>query len=246
MALPCITGSVSAAVDWGGGRRVGDLELPARRTLVLGHFGSGKTEVAIQLAVAEAHTGRRPLLVDLDFITPYFRARDAAGYLGRRGVELIAPDGALRHSDLPVITGRAVQALTGYDGPVVADVGGDEGVRVVSSLASHLGSAYAALMVVNPYRPGTDDPERIAAYARWLAEAGRITFSGLVSNPHLGIQTTPATVRDGHRVVMAAAARLALPVVRVAARADLVPELDELDPLPLELAMKLPWEVEAV
>lgn len=212
------------------------------RTLFLGHFGSGKTEVAIHFALCRCAGPKHPLLLDLDFITPYYRSRDVADELLLHGVEVVAPAGDLCRSDLPVVTPRAVQALISYDGPVVADVGGDEGARVVGSFAHHLRTGRCdALMVVNPYRPGTGSPARVAEYARWLEQIARIQFTGIVNNANIGPPTQPRDVLVGLKEAEAAAELLGLPVAFSAARAEIARQLPGLDVLPLDLKMRPPW-----
>lgn len=216
------------------------------RTLFLGHFGSGKTEVAIQFALSLEADRDRPLLLDLDFITPYYRSRDAAQELSRLGVQVVAPEGDLARSDLPVVTARAVQALSGYSGPVVADVGGDEGARVIGSLSGRLPAGYQALMVVNPYRPGTGTPSQVAEYARWLEQIARIRFTGLVNNANAGSLTQPHHLLEGLKQVQASAELLGIPVLFSAARAEVAAELTGLRILPLDLKMRPPWELRAL
>lgn len=183
------------------------------------------------------------MLLDLDFITPYYRSRDILPELQAAGVEVVAPEGELRQSDLPVVTARAVQGLVAYDGPVIADIGGDEGARVVGSLRTQLPpGSYEALMVVNPFRPGTGSPEQVAGYARWLEQIARIQFTGLVNNANVGPLTQPEHVLEGLAEVKAAAQLLGLPVKFTAARADLAPALTGLEVLPLQLKMRPPWE----
>lgn len=214
-----------------------------QRTLFLGHFGSGKTEVAIHYALSLSTGPKRPLLLDLDFITPYYRSRDVGEELRAEGVDVIAPEGDLSRSDLPVVTARAVQSLVTYAGPVVADIGGDEGARVVGSIAHLLRvGAYQAVMVVNPFRPGTGLERQVADYARWLEQVGRIKFTGLVNNANVGPLTQPSHVLEGLQQVEASAKLLGIPVLFTAARADLAPRLEELRVLPLRLRMRPPWE----
>lgn len=213
------------------------------RTLLLGHFGSGKTEVAIQHALSLAGGPVRPLLLDLDFITPYYRSRDVAEELRELGVDVVAPEGELSRSDLPVVTARAAQALVTYDGPVVVDIGGDEGARVVGSLSGRLSDGYEAWMVVNPLRPGTGTPQQVAQYARWLEEVARVRLMGLINNANAGPLTEARHVREGLGHVQAAAAILDLPVRGSAARIDLVDQLEDLEVRPLALKMRPPWEL---
>ncbi|HYF93828.1 MAG TPA: hypothetical protein VD969_16570 [Symbiobacteriaceae bacterium] len=185
------------------------------------------------------------MLLDLDFITPYYRSRDVAEELSRAGVEVIAPEGDLGRSDLPVVTARAVQALSSYDGPVVADIGGDEGARVVGSVAGRLPPGYQAIMVINPYRPGTGTPDQVAGYARWLEQVARIKFTGLVNNANAGLLTQPSHVLEGLRQVQASAELLNLPVLFSTVKADIAPQVSGLKVLPLNLKMRPPWELPA-
>ncbi len=217
------------------------------RILFLGHFGSGKTEVAIHYALSLSTGPKRPMLLDLDFITPYYRSRDILPELEEAGVTVVAPEGDLRRSDLPVVTARAVQALVTYDGPVIGDIGGDEGARVVGSLNTQLPpGSYEALMVINPFRPGTGSPEQVAQYARWLEQVARIKFTGLVNNSNVGPLTQPDHVLEGLTQVEAAAQLLGLPVRFTAAQSDIVPALSGREVLPMQLRMRPPWELHAV
>ncbi|HWI53198.1 MAG TPA: hypothetical protein VNT01_13740 [Symbiobacteriaceae bacterium] len=186
------------------------------------------------------------MLLDLDFITPYYRSRDVAEEMARAGVDVVAPEGDLSRSDLPVVTARAVQALSNYEGPVVADIGGDEGARVVGSLAGRLQPGYQAIMVINPYRPGTGTPQQVAEYARWLEQVARLKFTGLVNNANAGLLTQPSHVLEGFKQVQASAELLGLPVLFSAAKADVATELTGLKVLPLNLKMRPPWELQAI
>lgn len=217
--------------------------LTESRTLFLGHFGSGKTEVAIHFALSLTTGPKRPLLLDLDFITPYYRSREVREELARQGVDLIAPEGDLSRSDLPVVTSQALHSLASYAGPVVVDVGGDEGARVIGSMAHLLpASGYQAVMVVNTYRPGTGTPAQIAQYARWLEQIARIRFSALVNNANVGPFTTPAHLVTGRKLVESAAELLGLPVAFSAATEDVARQIDGHKVLPLQLRMRPPWE----
>jgi hypothetical protein len=186
------------------------------------------------------------MLLDLDFITPYYRSRDVGAELAEAGVDVVAPEGDLSRSDLPVVTARAVQALSNYEGPVVADIGGDEGARVVGSMAGRLQPGYQAIMVINPYRPGTGTPDQVAQYARWLEQVARIKFTGVVNNANAGLLTQPSHVLDGLIQVQASAELLGLPVLFSAAKADVASQLTGHKVLPLNLKMRPPWELSAI
>lgn len=215
---------------------------PSERTLILGHFGSGKTEVAIATALAYTGGPVCPVLVDLDFITPYYRTRDVVDELREAGVEPVVPEGELATADLPVVSAAAFHALN-RPAPVIADVGGDEGARVMGSIAARLPpGTYRAWMVVNPYRPGTGTPAQVADYARWLERVARIRFTGLVNNANVGPLTEPRHVVEGLERLRPTAEALGVPVLFSAARADLAADVPLPEVLPLHRKMRAPWE----
>lgn len=211
--------------------------------MILGHFGSGKTEVAI--AVARAYVGGpvHPRLLDLDFITPYYRTRDVVAELEAEGVEVVMPKGELASADLPVVTARAFHVIGDTEGAVIADVGGDEGARVIGSLSHKLSpGSYRAWMVINPFRPGTGTPAQVADYARWLEGVARVRFTGLINNANIGPLTEPRHIVDGFELVRSVAEALGVPVVFSAARADLATDVPLPEVLPLHRKMLAPWE----
>jgi len=114
----------------------------------------------------------------------------------------------------------------------------------VGSLAGRLQpGSYQALMVINPYRPGTGTPQQVAQYARWLEQIARIKFTGVVNNANAGPLTQPRHVLEGLTQVQASAELLGLPVVFTAVKADIAPHVSDLDVLPLDLKMRPPWEL---
>jgi len=216
------------------------------RTMLLGHFGSGKTEVAIACALELAAGGERPLLLDLDVITPYFRSRDPARRLGELGVEVVAPADEWSAADLPLISGRTLTCLRSEPArSAVLDVGGDAGAKVIASLAHYLQpGSLRALVVVNPCRPNTRTVKQVIDTVRWAERLARVQITGLVNNANLGAETSVQTVRDGLQVVQAAASELGIPVAFTACRAELAAPLRAagLTVLPLPLFMRPPWE----
>lgn len=182
--------------------------------LLVGEFGSGKSELALQLAVDAV--GDQVVLVDLDMITPFFRSREMRDELCRRGIRLVAPSGRYQGTENPLMPPGVVAALQGA-GRCIVDVGGGEaGIRVLGSLRPVLQRTQAAcVMVANPYRPGTGTPGEIAARAEGLQRAGRVRLDGLFANPNLGELTEPAILHEGLQVVTQAARELGMPVVGV-------------------------------
>ncbi|HOF86682.1 MAG TPA: hypothetical protein PLZ36_01085 [Armatimonadota bacterium] len=187
--------------------------LPTPGAVILtGAYGSGKTECAMALALALAAAG--PVtLVDLDVVTPYFRALDHRAALAARGVRVVAPDGRLAHNDAPALPPAAAAALIHPRGRTIADLGGDPaGAVVLAQFASRL-SACARWAVVNFARPTTATLDAAAALLAQVAAATRLPLTGLVSNTHLGAETTPADLADGLARCRALGDSLGVPVV---------------------------------
>lgn len=216
------------------------------RILFLGHFGSGKTEVAINCALKLARSGRETSLVDLDLVTPYFRSREVREPLEAQGLRVIGPDENLCCADLPVLPMELVTVVTANQA-VVFDVGGDEGARAIADLTRFLPpNETEVLMVVNARRPLTARPEQVLEYMGWFNEVSRLRVTGLVNNTNVGPLTTPEDVKFGHDVLEEVSRESGVPVVLTTVSLALAQKVDPgLLPQPLwtlQLFMRPPWE----
>jgi hypothetical protein len=173
-----------------------------RLNFIVGNFGSGKTEVAVNLALqlAEAHPVQ---IVDLDIVNPYFRCREARAEMESAGIRVVYPQGEFHSADLPIILPEVKGALSSTEGYVIFDVGGDDmGARVLSSLADALEDGdYAMLQVINTRRPFTGTVEGCIRIKEEIEAASRLRITGIIANTHLMDETEPSTILEG--VVMA-------------------------------------------
>ena len=200
-----------------------------RVTVFVGHFGSGKTEIALNGAFDLAAAGAPVTLADLDVVKPYFRSRSAREMLADRGIELLAPSGANIHADLPIIVPQIRSSLREGSRRLILDVGGDDvGARVLGSLSDVVPlDETRCLLVLNFRRPSTPDPEQAVAMIREIEAVGRLRVDGLVSNTHLMDETTPEVVLDGYRMAIETAAAVDGPVVAVTAMGSVAGAIDE-------------------
>ncbi len=188
-----------------------------RVTIFVGHFGSGKTEIALNGALDLAAAGIQVTLADIDVVKPYFRSRAARDMLDSAGIRLLAPTGDNTHSDLPIIVPQIRSALKDPACRLVMDAGGDDnGAKVLGSLADVVPpDETQCLAVLNFRRPSTPDPAGAVTMVRDIEAAARIKVTGLVSNTHLMGETTPRIVLEGHRMAVQASRELDIPVVAV-------------------------------
>ena len=202
-----------------------------RVTVFVGHFGSGKTEVALNGALHLAAAGARVTLADLDVVKPYFRSRAAREILAEAGVELLAPTGANVYADLPIIVPQIRSLLRQSDRRMLMDVGGDEvGARVLGSLSDVVPADETdCWLVLNFRRPSTPDPERALEMVREIEAVGRLRVSGLISNTHLMEETTPAIVLDGYDRAVETARMADVPVLAVTVTEDIAADLRDED-----------------
>jgi hypothetical protein len=218
-----------------------------RVTVFVGHFGSGKTEIALNGALELAAAGSKVTLADLDVVKPYFRSRSARAILSDAGINLLAPTGANVHADLPIIVPQIRSHLRDDHSRLIMDVGGDDvGARVLGSLSDVIPfDDTDCLLVLNFRRPSTQDPERAAAMVREIEAVGRVPVSGLISNTHLMDETTPEVVLDGYRLALETARLAEAPLVAVTVSADLAEVLaaEELEcpVVPLRRIVKPPF-----
>ena len=167
-----------------------------RITVVCGHYGCGKTNLTLNLALEAAGEGQPVTVVDLDIVNPYFRSSEFGELLGEKGVRLIAPVFANTTLDTPTLPPEIYSVFEPQAGRVFLDAGGDDaGVTALGGLHAMLEEAgYDMLYVINRYRVLSQTPEETAALLREIQAASRLRATGLVNNSHLGVETTLETL----------------------------------------------------
>jgi hypothetical protein len=218
-----------------------------RVTFLVGHFGSGKTEIALNGALGLASGGTRVTLADLDVVKPYFRSRAARNLLQEAGIELLVPEGENIFADLPIIVPQ-IRGVLGRQGTkVIFDVGGDDtGARVLGSLADVVPHHETdCLLVLNFRRPATGDPEEAATMIRRIEAVAQIPVNGLISNTHLMDETTREVILDGYQMAVETGRNLDIPVVAVAVPESSVDGIDQsqlgCELIPLQRLLKPPF-----
>ena len=211
-----------------------------RVTIFAGHYGSGKTNVAINFARRLRRDGAPVALADLDIVNPYFRTRDSAAQLAAAGIELVVSEYANSNVDFPAIPKEIYALVAERERKVVMDVGGDD--RGALALGRYVPDIreegdYEMLAVINASRPLTREPEDAVEVLREIEGACALAFTGIVNNTNLGAETTAADVIASLPFADKVGALMGLPVRFTCAAASLAAELEGRVPnlLPLDI-----------
>jgi len=215
--------------------------------LIVGNYGSGKTEVSVNLALELSRRG--PVtIVDLDLVNPYFRCREAREEMEARSIRVLYPQGEYHSADLPILLPEVKGAVSDDSRVTILDVGGDDvGARVLSTIAEVIETRpHRMLQVLNARRPFTGDVEGCLKIKGEIEEASRLRVTGVVSNTHLMDETDAATVREGIDLAreVADAAGITFDFATVDAR--LVAEVEDETDVPIlaiERRMLPPWKL---
>lgn len=215
-----------------------------RITLLAGHYGSGKTNIAVNYAMYLKNLGKDVVIADLDIVNPYFRTRDSIDELTQAGIRLISSEFASSNVDLPALPQDVYSIFDNRGESAVLDIGGDDrGAYALGRYADFIKNEndYEMLFVFNCYRPLTPTAEDALEIMREIEAACKISFTAIVNNSNLGGITTPEDVLNS----VAAAQRLSeisqLPIKMTTVTADLVTDLNGKisDLFPLTLQSKI-------
>ena len=218
-----------------------------RIQIVTGHYGSGKTEYAVNLALHLVQEKKDVALADMDIVNPYFRSYEQAKRLEEAGVRVIVTScGGI--ADIPAINPEVMSIFQQEKWTGVLDIGGDPiGARVLARFAPQLKpEEFDLLFVLNANRPETKDVESALQYMRGIEAECRQKVTGIVNNTHLCGETTAEDILKGAALAQALSERTSLPVIHHAVQKKFVPQVqDKLkEPvLPMNIYMKKPWEI---
>ena len=171
-----------------------------RVTLFAGHYGSGKTNIAVNYALRLAGEGKKTAIADLDIVNPYFRTADSARELAEAGVDLISPQFANSNVDLPALPAEAYRLVEDRSLYAVMDIGGDDrGAYALGRYVPYIREEgdYRMVFVANFSRPLTRTPEEALEVMREIEAACALPFTDIVNNTNLAHETTSETVLHG-------------------------------------------------
>ena len=213
-----------------------------RLTLFAGHYGSGKTNIAVNYAMHLAREGKSVCIADLDIVNPYFRTADSAKDLENAGVKLISPQFANSNVDLPALPAEAYRLVQDKSSYAVMDIGGDDrGAYALGRYVPYIKEEnnYRMIFVANCYRPLTTTAEEAMAVMREIEEACHLQFTDIINNSNLGPETTCETVLDSLEYIQKLSQLSGLPVFAHTAEYSVAQQLADLpNVFPLHLQEK--------
>ena len=212
-----------------------------RLTLFAGHYGSGKTNIAVNYALHLANSGKKVCIADLDIVNPYFRTKDSAEELHAAGIHLISPQYANTNVDLPALPAESYRLVQDKSVYGIMDIGGDDrGAYALGRFAPAIKAedSYRMAFVANCYRPLTSNVPDTLEIMREIEDACGIRFTCIVNNSNLGSETTADTVLASLDYIEKLCEASGLPLWMHTAEETVAKELTGIPVLPLKLQKK--------
>ncbi|SET12166.1 hypothetical protein SAMN05660297_01478 [Natronincola peptidivorans] len=217
-----------------------------RIRIIIGHYGSGKTEFAVNYAICLAKEDKKVALADLDIVNPYFRSREKENTLKEYGVKVIASYIKGSGSDLPAVTGDVLGPLQDKSYAVVLDVGGDSvGARALARYKEYWDPRdYDMFCVVNANRAETSNIEGVIQHIKAIETTSGAKVTGLINNTHLLNYTTVEEVLKGQELCTEVGKALKIPIKYICALQEVAEKLPnnlEGTILPIKMMMRENW-----
>jgi len=190
--------------------------LDKRLVIVTGHYGSGKTEFAVNYAVKMKKDNDNVSLADLDIVNPYFRSREKKAFLEDLGIHVI--DSSIKDNqtlDLPALPAGIMGIITNIKTKAILDIGGDPvGARVLARFAEQIKKMeYEFFYVINGNRPETQTKDDVIRYLRDIENTAGLKVTGLINNTHLLKDTSVSDVEFGHELSKEVSWEIDIPII---------------------------------
>ncbi len=211
-------------------------------TIITGHYGSGKTNVSVNLALEAAKSGKKCTVVDLDIVNPYFRTADFEELFSKNGITLKAPLYANSNLDIPALN-ISIKSILDENDYVIIDVGGDdEGAKALGRYAKVISECNdrEMLYVINKCRYLTKEPEEALELMREIETASTLKCTGIINNTNLGAETDGNIVSGSQEYARKVAEAAGLPIALTTAKAEFLSKVTD-NPFPIDIFVKTLW-----
>ncbi|WP_317853912.1 ATP-binding protein [Chakrabartyella piscis] len=185
-----------------------------RIRIITGHYGSGKTEFAVNYVKKLNAENKKVAIADLDIVNLYFRSRERSAELREAGITVISSSVEGDSLDVPAVSGAMSMPVRDKSFEYVVDLGGnDVGTLVLGRLKPIMDRNEVDLfMVVNTYRPDTATPEGVIALMKQLEAGAEMPVTGFINNTNLIRETTANALLDGNAVLEEVSRRTGVPI----------------------------------
>lgn len=221
--------------------------LPKARILVLvGNYGSGKTEISLNLALKLARRGEKVTLVDLDIVNPYFRSSERTELLEKEGVKVYAPSFAMSTVDVPSLPADIQAVFADKSRRVIFDVGGDDtGAAALGQYKPYFDQDDVELLfVVNAFRPLSGDADSVCDLMLRVAGRSRLSPTAVINNANVAWETEESDLVRGEELLREVSTRMNLPIGYLCAKQDILDKLpDHLsgERIAIDILMRPEW-----
>ena len=218
-----------------------------RIRIIIGHYGSGKTEFSVNYALALSALGKRVSLCDLDVVNPYFRSREKAEMLEANGVHVISgARGHMANLDVPMVSAEISSPLEDSNQEAILDVGGDSvGARVLARYHPLLErSEYDMFCVVNANREQTQTVDGVISHIKSIEATSGLKVTGLINNTHMLRETSLEDVMRGQKLVEEVSGVLDIPIKYISTLETVAKEIPETaigEVFPIRMVMREDW-----
>ena len=218
-----------------------------RITIFVGHYGSGKTEVAVNYAIKLKEEGNDVIIVDLDIVNAYYRTKDNEKMLNSMGIEVISPNYANTNVDIPSLPPHLLKVFADKTKKIVFDVGGDDaGATALGRFFGYFSQEnYHMYSVINTKRPLTETEEDIIIMIDEINLNSRLKITGLINNTNLSYETTVEDILEGEKTVLSVSEKINLPFIFTSLFTEYVSEYRKISDsklFPIKKYLKLPWQ----
>ncbi len=203
--------------------------MESRIHVIVGHYGSGKTEFAINYALSLKGTYEKVYIVDLDIVNPYFRTNDEKEKLEKLGISVIASPYASTNVDVPSLPADIYRVFADKEAAVVFDVGGDDDGAIALGRYKQYFDAESTEMffVINVYRPMTADCQGVCDMIANIEAVSRLKVTGLVNSSNLAGLTTVNELLKGQSVTDEVVQKTGIPCIYAVGLSSVLENLPE-------------------